>query len=77
MRVSELASDLQALRSTLADELLAVNRNEPLIEQLAHAEARSVVKRIVDARKEHVAALSRVIEELDPRQREANQAHGK
>ena len=76
MRVSELVSDLQALRSNLAEELEAVNRYEPLIERLAHDEARAVVKRIADARKEHVAMLSGVIEQLDPRQREANLAHG-
>lgn len=72
MRVSELVSDLQALRANLAEELKAVNRYEPLIEQLAHDEARGVVKRIVDARKTHVALLSRTIEHLDPKQAEAN-----
>ena len=76
MRVSELVSDLQALRANLAEELQAVNRYEPLIDQLAHEEARGVVKRITDARKEHVAALNAVIERLDPKQRDANQTHG-
>ena len=75
MRVSELVSDLQALRANLADELQAVNRYEPLIESLAHEEARVVVKRIVDARKEHVALLTGAIERLDPKQREVNLAH--
>jgi rubrerythrin len=72
MRVSELVSDLQALRANLAEELKAVNRYEPLIEQLAHDEARSVIKRIVDTRKSHVALLNRTIEHLDPKQAEAN-----
>ena len=76
MRVSELVSDLQALRSNLAEELQAVNRYEPLIDSLAHDDARAVVKRIVDARKEHVAMLNTVIASLDPRQRDANLAHG-
>lgn len=76
MRVSELVSDLQALRANLAEELQAVNRYEPLIDQLAHDEARAVVKRITDARKEHVAALNAVIARLDPKQRDANQSHG-
>ena len=76
MRVSELVSDLQALRANLAEELQAVNRYEPLIESLSHEEARVVVKRIVDARKEHVAMLSAAIESLDPKQRDANLAHG-
>lgn len=72
MRVSELVSDLQALRANLAEELQAVNRYEPLIESLAHDEARSVIKVVVDARKEHVALLAGAIERLDPRQAEAN-----
>lgn len=76
MRVSELVSDLQALRSNLAEELQAVNRYEPLIESLAHEEARVVVKRITDARKEHVALLARAIERLDPKQRDANVSLG-
>lgn len=72
MRVSELASDLQALRANLAEELASVNRYEPLIESLAHDEARTVVKRIFDAHKSHVAMLSLAIERLDPKQAEAN-----
>ena len=51
MRVSELVNDLQALRGVLADELLAVNSAEPLVDQLAHDEARDAVKHIVDAHK--------------------------
>lgn len=74
MRVSELVSDLQALRANLAEELAAVNRYEPLIESLAHDEARAVVKRIVDARKHDVALLADVLERLDPKQAEANRA---
>ena len=76
MRVSELVSDLQALRANLAEELQAVNRYEPLIESLAHEEARVVIKRITDSRKEHVASLNAVIERLDPKQRDANLSHG-
>lgn len=72
MRVSELVSDLQALRANLAEELQAVNRYEPLVDSLAHDEARSVIKRIVDARKLHVAMLTSAIERLDPKQAEAN-----
>jgi len=76
MRVSELVSDLQALRANLAEELQAINRYEPLIERLAHEEARVVVKRIIDTRKEHVAMLSGAITRLDPKQRDAHLAHG-
>lgn len=72
MRVSELVSDLQALRANMAVELEAINRYEPLIESIAHDEARTVIKRIVDVRKEHVAMLGQAIERLDPKQAEAN-----
>lgn len=75
MRVSELVSDLQALRANLAEELQAVNRYEPLIDQLSNEDARRVVKSITDARKEYVAELNAVIARLDPKQRDANQAH--
>lgn len=74
MRVSELVSDLQVLRANLAEELEAVNRYEPLIDGLAHDEARLVVKRIADMRKDNIALLAGMIEKLDPRQREANSA---
>lgn len=74
MRVSELVSDLQALRANLAEELQAVNRYEPLIDQLAHDEARALIKRITDSRKENVASLYALVERLDPKQRDANQA---
>jgi hypothetical protein len=76
MRVSELVSDLQALRANLSEELGAVNRYEPLIESLAHEEAVEVIKHITDARKDHIALLTRTIERLDPRQAEANRTAG-
>lgn len=76
MRYSELVNDLQALRGVLADELLAVNSAEPLIDQLAHDEARAAIREVVDAHKRHVALLSRTVEHLDPRQAEANRAAG-
>lgn len=74
MRVSELVNDLQALRAVLADELLSINSAEPLIDQLAHDDARAVVKELVDAHKHHVARVQRVIETLDPKQAEAARA---
>jgi rubrerythrin len=76
MRISELASDLQALRANLVTELEAINRYEPQIESMAHEEARTVVQRIVDTRKEHVALLVATIEQLDPKQREAAKLAG-
>ena len=74
MRVSELTADLQALRERLAAELAAVNAYEPLIEHVAHDEARAVVKRLADAHKEHVALLAGAIESLAPRPAEAGRA---
>ncbi len=72
MRVSELASDLNALRAALADEMTSINRYEPLVDSLAHEEARKVFEGIVDDRKRHVALLLKTIEYLDPRQADAN-----
>ncbi len=74
MRMSELASDLAVLRANLAEELQAVNRYEHLIDAFEDDDARFVVKRIVDTRKQNAAVLMRTIERLDPRQAEANQA---
>ena len=76
MRVSELVSDLHALRANLAAELEAVNRYEPLIDAVAHDEARNVVRRIADAHKQHVAWLSAAIAQLDVKQAELNRAAG-
>lgn len=74
MSVSELGNDLQILRAHLAEELGSINRFEPMIETIVHEEARDVVKRVADARKQHVAWLSHAIEQLDPKQAQANRA---
>jgi rubrerythrin len=70
MRLTELASDLEALRADIADELLAINRYEQQTFTLTDEEARETVARILDERKQHVALLLGQLRRLDPKQRE-------
>jgi hypothetical protein len=70
MRLTELASDLQALRADLAEELLSINRYEAQTFTLADEEARDVVARVLDDKKEHVAVLLAQLRRLDVKQRE-------
>jgi rubrerythrin len=70
MRLTELASDLEALRADIADELIAINRYEQQTFTLTDEEAREAVARILDERKQHVALLFGQLRRLDPKQRE-------
>jgi hypothetical protein len=70
MRLTELASDLEALRTDIADELLAINRYEQQTFTLIDEDAREAVARILDERKQHVALLLGQLRRLDPKQRE-------
>ncbi|MDX6573426.1 MAG: hypothetical protein QOC86_2582 [Gaiellales bacterium] len=70
MRLTELASDLEALRADIADELIAINRYEQQTFTLTDEEARETVARILDERKQHVALLFGQLRRLDPKQRE-------
>jgi hypothetical protein len=70
MRLTELASDLEALRADLAEELLAINRYEAQTFSLADEEARDVVARVLDDKKQHVAVLLEQLRRLDVKQRE-------
>ena len=70
MRLTELASDLEALRADIADELLAINRYEQQTFTLTDEDARETVARILDERKQHVALLLGQLRRLDPKQRE-------
>jgi len=63
MRLTELAADL-------ADELLAINRYESQAFSLSDEEARDVVARILDEKKQHVATLLAQVGRLDVKQRE-------
>ncbi len=70
MRLTELASDLEALRTDIAEELLAINRYEQQTYTLTDEETRETVARILDERKQHVALLLGQLRRLDPKQRE-------
>jgi rubrerythrin len=70
MRLTELASDREALRTDIADELLAINRYEQQTFTLTDEETRETVARILDERKQHVALLLGQLRRLDPKQRE-------
>jgi hypothetical protein len=70
MRLTELASDLEFLRADLAEELLAINRYESQTFTLADEEARDVVARVLDDKKQHVAVLLAQLRRLDVKQRE-------
>ncbi len=70
MRLTELSSDLQALRADLADELLAINRCEAQTFSLSDEQAREAMARLVDDKKRHVALLLGELRRLDPKQRE-------
>ena len=70
MRLTELTADLQTLRENLADELLAINRFEEQAFSLSDEDAKDVVQRIVDDKKDHVARLLKLLQKLDVKQRE-------
>ncbi len=70
MRLTELTSDLQSLRSDLAEELLAINRYEEQLFSLSDEDAKEAVNRIVEDTKGHVAQLLAQIQRLDVKQRE-------
>jgi hypothetical protein len=70
MRLTELASDLEALRADLAEELLSINRYEAQTYALADEEIRDVVARLLDEKKQHVAVLLAQLRRLDVKQRE-------
>jgi len=70
MRLTELAADLEALRADLAEELAAISRYESQTLSLTDEEARDVVARILDDKKEHAAVLLTQLRRLDPKLRE-------
>jgi rubrerythrin len=70
LRLTELTADLQTLRENLADELLAINRFEEQAFSLSDEDAKEVVQRIVDDKKDHVARLLKLLQKLDVKQRE-------
>ncbi len=70
MRMTELTSDLQTLRDNLAEELVSINRYEEQAFTLSDEQAKEVVQRIVEDKKEHVARLLALLQRLDVKQRE-------
>jgi hypothetical protein len=70
MRLTELTSDLQALRGNLAEELLSLNRYESQAYTLSDEDAKAVVQRVVEEKKEHVARLLALLVRLDVKQHE-------
>jgi rubrerythrin len=70
VRLTELTADLQTLRENIADELLAINRYEEQAYSLSDEDAKEAVNRIVEDKKEHVARLFKLLQQLDVKQRE-------
>lgn len=70
MRLTELAADLEALRSDLAEELLSINRYEAQTHVLNDAEVRDAIAHLLDEKKQHVALLLGQLRRLDPKQAE-------
>jgi len=70
VRLTELTADLQTLRENIADELLAINRYEEQAFSLSDEDAKEAVNRIVEDKKEHVARLIKLLQQLDVKQRE-------
>lgn len=67
---NEQELDLQMLRADLIAELEAINQYEEHIDALEDEEAVRVLEHILDDEKEHVAALVKLIQMLDPVQAE-------
>jgi rubrerythrin len=70
VRLTELASDLEALRADIAEELLSINRYEAQTFSLADEQVRDVVARVLDEKKQHVAVLLAELRRLDVKQGE-------
>jgi rubrerythrin len=62
--------DLEMLREDLVAELEAINQYQEHIEALEDEEAIRVLEHIRDDEKEHVAELVKLIQKLDPVQKE-------
>ncbi len=71
MRLTELASDLEALRADLAEELVCDQPLRGADDALnADEETRDVVTHLLDEKKQHVAVLLAQLRRLDVKQRE-------
>lgn len=60
---------LLMLRSDLVGELQAINQYQEHIDAMADPNARQTLEHIRDDEKEHVAELTKLIQQLDPTQK--------
>ena len=67
MRLTELHSDLVALRADLAEELLAINRLESQTFDLVDDDVREELRRLADEKKAHALVLLGLLQRLDPK----------
>ena len=65
-----IIDDLEMLREDLASELQAINQYHGHILIMEDEEAATALEHIVEEKKEHVAELMRLIQNLDPVQAE-------
>jgi len=65
-----IQDDLEMLREDLIGELQAINQYQEHIESLGSEEAITTLEHIIEDEKEHVAELTKVIQNLDPIQAE-------
>ncbi len=63
-------NDLQILRDALMAELDALNLYERMIVGLKVEKAKAYMKRFIEEEKQHVAALTKIINEMDKDQKE-------
>jgi rubrerythrin len=68
--------DLEMLREDLIGELQAINQYQEHIESLDNEEAIRVLEHIRDDEKEHVAELTKLIQQLDATQNEKFKKEG-
>jgi hypothetical protein len=67
VRLTELHSDLVALRADLAEELLAINRLESQTFDLVDDDVREELRRLADEKKAHALVLLGLLQRLDPK----------
>jgi len=66
----ETQFDLEMLREDLIGELQAINQYQDHIDAVDSEEAKRVLEHIRDDEKEHVAELTKLLQNLDPMQAE-------
>ncbi len=74
--LEEREIDLEMLREDLVGELQAINQYQDHIDSLENEEAIRVLEHIRDDEKEHVAELTKLIQQLDATQAEKFKKEG-